>query len=485
MKKIIRKLATMILAGTLAFSMVPATVQAAGWKQNKNGYWWQENDYSYPKNQWKTIYGKQYHFNSGGYMDTGWTKVDGRWYYLGARNDGAKKTYWQKVYGKYYWLGSNGVMRTGWQKVYNKYYWLGGSNDGAMKTGWQKVGKYYYWLGHSNDGAMKTGWQTIYGKKYYLGGANDGAMKTGWQQIGGYWYYFGGANDGSLKTNTWIGNYYVDANGRWTKTRTKTDKQILDEFISGGSYKKYTSGYSNLSYVITDLNADSVPELLIQSESDTDKYFYTTWVFTLNKNKNVVPVKLNDPDLLIDEYGIYGCGSFGYSKKYNAVRVSTVFRSNAKLGTATFYKLQGTNLKFSFSVGWDNSYNYKYDSNGNETGITESERNAYTHEFTDFSWTKIGNWTKSYSEADESQPVVQRADENELQNQSPVVIPEETQGDEQNGEQNLEQEENTEVEQDTKVEQDAEIQEDEEISEQSSDETQSAETQKTEEQVEE
>ena len=129
----------MILAGTLAFSMVPATVQAAGWKQNKNGYWWQENNYSYPRNQWKTIYGKQYHFNSGGYMDTGWTKVDGRWYYLGARNDGAKKTYWQKVYGKYYWLGSNGVMRTGWQKVYNKYYWLGGSNDGAMKTGWVRL----------------------------------------------------------------------------------------------------------------------------------------------------------------------------------------------------------------------------------------------------------------------------------------------------------------------------------------------------------
>ena len=219
MKKIIRKLATAILVGTLAFSMIPATVQAAGWKQNKNGYWWQENDYSYPRNQWKTIYGKQYHFNSGGYMDTGWTKVDGRWYYLGARNDGAKKTYWQKVYGKYYWLGSNGVMRTGWQQVYGKYYWFGGSNDGAMKTGWQKVGKYYYWLGHSNDGAMKTGWQTIYGKKYYLGGANDGAMKTGWQQIDGYWYYFGGANDGSLKTNTWIGIYHVDANGRWDKTK--------------------------------------------------------------------------------------------------------------------------------------------------------------------------------------------------------------------------------------------------------------------------
>ena len=221
MKRIVRKLATAILAGALAFSMVPATVQAAGWKQNKNGYWWQENDYSYPKNQWKTIYGKQYHFNSGGYMDTDWTKVDGKWYYLGGKNDGAKKTYWYKVRGKYYWLGSNGVMRTGWQKVYHKkYYYLGGANDGAMKTGWQKIGRYWYWLG--NDGDMKSGWQTIYKKKYYLGGPNDGAMKTGWQQIGGYWYYFGKSgesNEGVLRTNTWVDGYYVDGNGRWDKTK--------------------------------------------------------------------------------------------------------------------------------------------------------------------------------------------------------------------------------------------------------------------------
>ena len=239
MKMLIKKIAVVACAATLAFSMIPATVQAAGWKQNKNGYWWQENDYSYPRNQWKTIYGKQYHFNSGGYMDTGWTKVDGRWYYLGARNDGAKKTYWQKVYGKYYWLGSNGVMRTGWQQVYGKYYWLGGSNDGAMKTGWQKVGKYYYWLGHSNDGAMKTGWQTVYGKKYYLGGANDGAMKTGWQQISGYWYYFGGANDGSLKTNTWIGNYHVDASGKWDKSKNNSQKNVK---YLGSDIKSYNNG---------------------------------------------------------------------------------------------------------------------------------------------------------------------------------------------------------------------------------------------------
>ena len=285
MKKMIKKLSIAFLMAMLVFAIVPATVQAAGWKQNKNGYWWQENDYSYPKNQWKTIYGKQYHFNSSGYMDTGWKQIDGKWYYLGNKNDGAKKTYWQKVYGKYYWLGNDGAMRTGWQKVYNKYYWLGSSNDGAMKTGWQKMYGKYYWLGHSNDGAMKTGWQTVYGKKYYLGGANDGAMKTGWQKIGGYDYYFGKtgeSNEGVLRTNTWVGNYYVDANGRWDKSKTVVDiknyltnyKNLVsklgmkktrswqfgssDSYVKDGFYLEWQEGYSFEPFSMKNESADYI-----------------------------------------------------------------------------------------------------------------------------------------------------------------------------------------------------------------------------------
>lgn len=248
MKKFIKKMAIAVLTGAIAFSVVPATVQAAGWKQNKNGYWWQENDYSYPKNQWKTIYGKQYHFNSKGYMDTDWTKVDGKWYYFGGKNDGAKKTYWQQVRGKYYWLGSNGVMRTGWQNVYGKYYWLGGSNDGAMKTGWQKVGGKYYLLGKNGD--MKSGWQTVYGKKYYLGGANDGSMKTGWQKIGGSDYYFGRtgeSNEGVLRTSTWVGNYYVDSSGKWDKYKSVDISNYLN--VSNNSKdmnKQLEKNYANL-----------------------------------------------------------------------------------------------------------------------------------------------------------------------------------------------------------------------------------------------
>ena len=34
MKKFVKKMAIAVLTGAIAFSVVPATVQAAGWKQN-------------------------------------------------------------------------------------------------------------------------------------------------------------------------------------------------------------------------------------------------------------------------------------------------------------------------------------------------------------------------------------------------------------------------------------------------------------------
>ena len=40
MGKFIKKMVFALLTATLIFAVVPATVQAAGWKHNKYGYWW-------------------------------------------------------------------------------------------------------------------------------------------------------------------------------------------------------------------------------------------------------------------------------------------------------------------------------------------------------------------------------------------------------------------------------------------------------------
>lgn len=184
----------------LASSLVPANVQAAAWKQNKTGWWWQEDNGSYPVSTWKSIRGNWYYFDQNGYVKTGWLKEKENWYYLGSANDGAMKTGWQKVNGSWYYVDASGVMKTGWQGTNTGWYYLDPS--GAMHTGWLK----------DNDA-----W-------YYLGGANDGAMKVGWQQVGGTWYYLN--TDGKMAADTWIGNYYVDASGKWVPNKVKEEGEL-------------------------------------------------------------------------------------------------------------------------------------------------------------------------------------------------------------------------------------------------------------------
>ena len=184
----------------LASSLAPSNVQAAAWKQNKTGWWWQEDNGSYPVSTWKSIRENWYYFDQNGYMKTGWLKEKENWYYLGSANDGAMKTGWQKVNGSWYYLDASGVMKTGWQGTNTGWYYLDPS--GAMHTGWLK----------DNDA-----W-------YYLGGANDGAMKVGWQQVGGTWYYLN--TDGKMAADTWIGNYYVDASGKWVPNKVKEEGEL-------------------------------------------------------------------------------------------------------------------------------------------------------------------------------------------------------------------------------------------------------------------
>ena len=64
-------------------------------------------------------------------------------------------------------------------------------------------------------GAMATGWLLDGKNWYYL--KSSGAMATGWIQVSGKWYYL--KDNGAMAANTWIGKYYVNGSGVWTKTR--------------------------------------------------------------------------------------------------------------------------------------------------------------------------------------------------------------------------------------------------------------------------
>lgn len=91
--------------------------------------------------------------------------------------------------------------QTGW--------WYELDNGSYVKDSWYHDGNAWYLFGQ--DGYMKTGWQMVNNTWYYLTGS--GAMATGWIELADGWYYLNG--DGSMAKNTYIGDYWVDASGRW------------------------------------------------------------------------------------------------------------------------------------------------------------------------------------------------------------------------------------------------------------------------------
>ena len=266
-------LATPIAVNTVASSDVLA---AQGWVKSGNTWYFYNQNGTLARNAWAGNYwlgadGKmatnawvdnnRYYVGNDGawikdYGRSGWQKEGSTWYYY--KNGTLVRNAWEGNY----WLGADGRMATNSWVDSNRYY-VG--NDGAWikdygnKTGWQKEGSTWYY--YKNGSAVRNAWEGNYwlgadgrmatnswvdSNRYYVG--NDGAWikdygnKTGWQKEGSTWYYY---KNGSAVRNTWIGNYwlgadgrmatsawvdngryYVDGNGLWVPNYSKTSKNI-------------------------------------------------------------------------------------------------------------------------------------------------------------------------------------------------------------------------------------------------------------------
>ncbi|MSA00220.1 family 43 glycosylhydrolase [Lactonifactor sp. BIOML-A3] len=199
-----------------------------GWLKDRSCWYYLNGDGSMATG-WVMAGGAWYYCNGSGIMQTGWLKESGTWYYL--KDSGAMATGWLLDGTTWYYLNANGSMATGWIKIGNTWYYCNGS--GAMQTGWIKSGTTWYYL--KNSGAMATGWLLDGTTWYYL--KSSGAMVTGWVKDGSTWYYCSGSgamqtgwvytggnyyylyDNGAMAANTWIGKYYVNGSGVWTKTR--------------------------------------------------------------------------------------------------------------------------------------------------------------------------------------------------------------------------------------------------------------------------
>ena len=218
----------------------------AGWKKTSTGWWYDNGDGTYPKNEWKYIDGKWYHFDERGYRQTGWKYIGSNWYFFNESGD--MRTGWFTRYGKTYYckpdgsmarqfvkvgsstyyFDSEGALQTGWKQVGNKWYYM--DSNGVVQTGWKQLGKNWYYF--NSDGSMQTGWKQVGKNWYYMD--NNGVMQTGWKQVGKNWYYMD--NNGVMQTGwKYIGKnwYYMDGNGVM-QTGWKT--------IGGRRYYFYANG---------------------------------------------------------------------------------------------------------------------------------------------------------------------------------------------------------------------------------------------------
>lgn len=151
----------------------------------------------------------KYQLIDGEFATDLWIAQGGHKYYV--NDDGIMVTGLQVIHGNKYLFSVNGLMLTGWQRVNGTWYYF--QSNGAAKIGWLYLNGSWYYLDES--GEMQTGFQEVNGNTYYL--AESGVMQTGWIKVEQNSYYLN--SSGVMQKSTWVGDYYVDENGVWDKSR--------------------------------------------------------------------------------------------------------------------------------------------------------------------------------------------------------------------------------------------------------------------------
>ncbi len=105
---------------------VPYMGSKNGWQKNAIGWWYKNEDGSYPRNKWMHL-GKWFYFDDRGYAVMGWRKINWRgtpcWFYFD--KDCRMQTGWLQHRGSWYYLDpTSGVMLTGWIKYDNRLFYL-------------------------------------------------------------------------------------------------------------------------------------------------------------------------------------------------------------------------------------------------------------------------------------------------------------------------------------------------------------------------
>ena len=142
------------------------------------------------------------------------------------------------------------------------------------------------------------------------------------------------------------------------------------------SFEDYVDEGHEIYYVLADLNADGVSELLICADDGID--FYFTWTFVYYQGEVC----------LINEF--YGYGQYRYSSAYNAVVVPCETGHDASTDTVNFYQIDGSNFNWLFSLIYDTGTWYYSDSSGTEAMDTTYSESEYSEGIENLEWISVG-----------------------------------------------------------------------------------------------
>jgi hypothetical protein len=158
--------------------------------------------------------------------------------------------------------------------------------SGVKATGWVLDGGKWYLL--DSNGVMKTGWAKDAGTWYFLNAS--GAMATGWvKDTDGKWYFL--KTSGAMAASTWVGNYYLGANGAMAVSTVTEDGWTVD---ANGAW----DGHSKAADLAAATAAVAVAEAS-KSQNDIDaakaliaKLTVTADATALTARLNAIAVKL-------------------------------------------------------------------------------------------------------------------------------------------------------------------------------------------------
>ncbi len=262
--------------GKWYFLRQDGTLVASEWIYDNGRWYYLGQGGARLENTFRDFGSYRYYFASDGEMATGWFKVDGQWYFANSlgyvqrevvsewnsryfyldESGRMLQNQWKQLDGEWYYFADDGGAATGWFRDKSSTWYFADSYGRLVSNRWLLGGGGWYYVGASgamienawaflkgswyyfdSHGIMATGWFMAPDGKWYFAQSSGAVIHDQWLAWDGVWYYFLGS--GMMATDEWVGDYYLDRDGKMLANRTAHVKYGQYTFDNSGRWVRY------------------------------------------------------------------------------------------------------------------------------------------------------------------------------------------------------------------------------------------------------